>query len=65
MIEHIKSIAAPHPPPSEDPHPQFVPSPILDKLTISTEVALSPIEFSCTTLFVQTVAVNVYKLHIH
>ena len=49
VIEHIKAIPAPHLPPSEDPHPQFVPSPILDRLccSICTEVALSPIQLSC------------------
>jgi len=47
-MDHIRSIAAP-PPPNEDPHPEFLPSLMIDKLccSICMDVVSSPIKLSC------------------
>ena len=48
VTEHITAIAPP-PPPTEDPHPQFIPTSLINKLTcpICLDVVRSPVHLSC------------------
>ena len=48
MVECINAIAPP-PPPNEDPHPQFVPTSLVDKLTcpICLDIVQRPVQLMC------------------